>query len=200
MADTNHKPGGSQDQAGELDRVLDAALAKYAAVEPRTGLEERVLAHLRAEPLPSRHAWWQWGLAGAVSAIAIVAILAWRSTRVSHPVIANHPPARIQQPSPQETNPVPDAATKVAVAKHAPLRRPAARRATVAAVAATPKLDQFPSPQPLSSEELALARYVQEFPEEAMRIAKTQAEYDLEMQKMKDAIAGTEPAGSVQER
>ena len=33
----------------EFDRMLDAALAKYAAVEPRTGLEERVLANLRAE-------------------------------------------------------------------------------------------------------------------------------------------------------
>jgi hypothetical protein len=42
---TNGKPD-------EFDRMLDAALAKYAAVEPRTGLEERVLANLR----PSRRA------------------------------------------------------------------------------------------------------------------------------------------------
>ncbi len=39
MADKTHD---------ELDRMLDAALAKYAAAEPRAGLEARVLANLRA--------------------------------------------------------------------------------------------------------------------------------------------------------
>jgi hypothetical protein len=38
-----------QDAGDDLDRLLDAALAKYAQVEPRSGLENRVLATLHAE-------------------------------------------------------------------------------------------------------------------------------------------------------
>ena len=44
-----------------LDDQLEAALAKYAAVEPRTGLEERILANLKSRPSSStRVAWWRW--------------------------------------------------------------------------------------------------------------------------------------------
>ncbi len=69
----------------ELDRMLDAALAKYAAVEPRTGLEDRILANLRAERtrVPDR-AWWRWSVAGALAAVVVVALaLAWRSGKPS---------------------------------------------------------------------------------------------------------------------
>ena len=38
-------------QADDLDRTLDAALANYAAVEPRAGLEDRILVRVRAEAL-----------------------------------------------------------------------------------------------------------------------------------------------------
>ena len=39
----------ANEKQDELDRMLDATLAKYAAAEPRAGFEERVLANLRAE-------------------------------------------------------------------------------------------------------------------------------------------------------
>ena len=38
-----------QDENSERDRELDAALAMYAAGEARPGLEQRILANLRAE-------------------------------------------------------------------------------------------------------------------------------------------------------
>jgi hypothetical protein len=201
MADTNHKPGGAQDQTGELDRMLDAALAKYAAVEPRAGLEGRILANLRVEPARAvGRALWQLGLAGALAVIVIVAVLAWRPNRISHPVIAKHPPATIQRPSTQETTPWPHAVGEVAGAKRVPTRRAAARRAVVAeAMVAHPKLNQFPSPQPLSTEEVALAQYVKNFPKDAQLIAQAQEEFELETEKeMNDAGSETRPSDSAE--
>src|SRR5215472_2559365 len=73
----------------ELDRLLDAALASYANVDPRPGLDERILANLRSEH-PVAHAWWYWGLATALAAILVVLALGLRSGRL-HPAVANHP-------------------------------------------------------------------------------------------------------------
>ncbi len=44
----------------------------------------------------------------------------------------------------------------------------------------TPRLNQFPNPQPLTPEEVALARYVAQFPAEATLIAQAQEEYAKE--------------------
>jgi hypothetical protein len=201
MSDANYKPGGNPDQLSELDRMLDATLAKFGAVEPPLRLEERILAHLRAEPLQSsRHGWLQWGLVGAVALIAMVAVLAWRSTRVSNPPIANHPPATILQPASQEAKPAPHTTDEVAAAKPASMPKPVAHRApALTAAVAYPKLDQFPSPQPLTEEEIALAHYVKNFPKEARLVAQAQEEFELEAQKeMNDAGSESWPSGSTQ--
>ena len=79
-------------EQGELDSALDAALAKYAAVEPRAGLEDRVLANLRIEQarMPVR-AWWRWSVAGALAAVVFVALaLAWRPFKPSPASVENH--------------------------------------------------------------------------------------------------------------
>ena len=66
-------------------------------------------------------------------------------------------------------------------------------RPTVVA-AANPKLDQFPSPRPLSEEEQLLVRYVHEFPEEAVLIAKAQAESEKEIEQLNgNQSAGANP-------
>lgn len=187
----------------EMDRRLDAALASFTAVEPRQGLEARLLANLGAEQarVPSR-AWWQWGLAGAVAVILLIGALAWRSIRPSHPTVANHPPATIQHASTQETNSAPHTAPDVTTAKHAPMPSPATRRVAAAtAIAVRPKLDKFPSPQPLSTEEIALAHYVKDFPKDAQLVAQAQEEFELETEKeMNDVGAETRPSASIQER
>lgn len=203
MADKN--PDSSEIEKlpdDEMNRMLDAALAGYTAMEPRAGLEERILANLGAEQtrIPSR-AWWQWRLAGAVAVILIIGALAWRSTRPSQPALANHPPAAIQHPSTQETNPAPYTAAEVTTAKHAPMPSPATRRVPSAtAVAARPKLDQFPSPQPLSTEEIALAQYVKNFPKDAQLVAQSQLEFELETEKeMNDAGSESRLPGSIRQ-
>jgi hypothetical protein len=169
---------------GELDRALDAALAKYAVVEPRAGLEDRVLANLRAERawVPDR-AWWRWSAAAALAAVVVVAVaLALRSGRPSHPVAANHSSAATRTAMESVTHVVsnsggnrmsgnqvhpPDHAAKLSAAMH---------RSQPKVLATDPKLDQFPSPRPLSEQEKILESYVANYPEHAALIARARAE------------------------
>ena len=181
MTQTNHKkiPPDQTDAPSDdqLDRRLDAALAKYAAVEPRTGLEERVLANLRAEQAtaPAR-TWWRWGMAGVLAAIiAIMSALAWLSGRPSHPVVANHPGVTMQA----STNVVSQAGPESV----SPLRAPVRARGTVthraqpeATGAAYPKLDQFPSPQPMSEQEKLLTSYIARSRDQAVLVARARTE------------------------
>jgi len=174
----------------ELDRVLDAALAKYAAAQPRQGLEERVLANLRAERarVPYR-AWWRWSIALAAAIVIVAITFAWRSGERPHPLVAHH--LLIRTPSVEQPRPRAAAKTRannVHPQASSPAIRPATHRAGHKVVEpADPKLDQFPSRQQLSEQELALARYVSEFPQEATLIARAQEEYEKEIQeKMKD--------------
>jgi len=158
----------------QVDRELDAALAKYAAVVPRAGLEERVLANLRAQPAGAPgHGWWRWSLAAALAVLLVAAlVVGWRSGKSSPPLIVNHP----STPAPGAKAP----RTKVATSGGAKQIRPPAqsKRGTTnrspqpTAVATVTKLDQFPSPQPLSEQEQILATYVAQFHKQAVMIAR----------------------------
>jgi hypothetical protein len=163
----------------ELDRVLDKALAKYAAAEPRTGLEERVLAAVRAERarVPDR-AWWRWSVMAALAAMVIVAVtLAWKSDRPPHPVVANH----LATATPAAKAPATQAGSK-GKANPAHLRERGAIRAAAprprsgVMMAGNPKLDQFPSPRPLSEQEKLLQAYIAQYPERAVLIARARTE------------------------
>jgi hypothetical protein len=162
----------------ELDGALDAALAKYTAVEPRGGIEDRVLANLRAEleRVPDR-AWWRWGLAAAPAAALVVALTLaiappWRSGKPSQPLVASHP--AIAPPIPKaEAQLAHGDGNRATLRRHKSDRKMSAHppgSATV--VAANPKLDQFPSPQPLSEQEKLLQNYVARYPEHAVLVAR----------------------------
>jgi hypothetical protein len=178
-----------------LDRTLDAALAQYAAVEPRPGLEDRILANLRTEQaLALPLAWWQWSCATAAAIVIIAALLAWKSAKTSHPVVRNHPAAVETQALTMQA-PV-KLALQVASSATSPKRAPASRlgvrpsiRPHVATAMASPKLDVFPSPQPLSEEELALAQYVRNFPSDAKLAARAQEASEREVLAKMQALA-----------
>jgi hypothetical protein len=186
--------GQGEDEA--LDRALDAALAKYSAVEPRTGLEQRILASLRSErdrvPVSSR---WQWSAVGVLALVVIIAALAWKSNRPTKSVAQQHAPAPIERV----------ASTSADSSRSAgllPTRRAvqtnAQREHSALMASKGPKLTQFPSPEPLTQEELALVRYAKQFPEDAVVIASAQEEFEKEIQQ-EAAASGQSTSNSIEE-
>ena len=170
------KPDGRDDGNDPLDRELDRALAKYAAVEPRTGLEDRVLANLRVHrQLSLEHNWWRWGAAVPLAAMIIVAAIVLRSSRPSQPITSTYSSPAIhstQAPSAK-------VASNTIRPRHVPGSKALPRRG-IQPVESLPKLDQFPSPQPLSEQERILASYVASYPERAALIAEAR------MQELRD--------------
>jgi hypothetical protein len=183
-----------------LEDQLASALEKYSAVEPRPGLEERILVNLRSQQAASAHgAWWRW--TGALAAALLVtALVLWRVERQHPQPIARRPTDSPEQmPSRTVANPRP--AIEAEPVAPVTVRRTRKHTSAQPALAAVePKLDRFPSPQPLSEEELALVRYVQSFPKEATLIAQSQEEFAIETQKeMSDAGSRDQPSGSMQQ-
>jgi hypothetical protein len=186
MAKANHpdnETGRGKLEDAALDRMLDKALAKYAVAEPRAGLEDRILANLRAERsrITDRH-WWRWSVVAAVIAVVIaVATLALKSGKPL-PLVKNPPPANtprlnepeINRPETQLAKHEPDAVPPPS--HQLPYRNVARSVQPVAVATPNPKLDQFPSPRPLSEQEKLLARYIAQDPERATLVAEARME------------------------
>ncbi len=150
-----------------LDRILDHALSEYRDAEPLTGMEDRILRRLAAQPEPIYRRW-VWILATAAAAAVIVAAL-WLGLRV--PPDQQITAKRVTQPAQQaannashvETPTLPSAQAHPAAVTRATSRRPASSALPQIAKTITvrPILKQFPAPAPLTTEEhalLALAR------------------------------------------
>jgi hypothetical protein len=187
MADDNKKPatdglernGRGLDVQGlevqRLDRELDLALAKYAAIEPRAGLEERILANLKAvREQGAARAWWSWSKAAVLAAAVVTivaALLVWRPWNPARDTMAEHPSNRVQQ-GPSVTG-----GESVLREGSSPVRTRRNHSSHVPVVLAVqPRLEQFPSPRPLSEQEQMLASYVARYPEHATLIAQARAE------------------------
>jgi hypothetical protein len=198
MADYDDNPetvGRQPSERDALDHELDAALAKYATAEPRTGLEQRILASLRAEQTRSaERSWWRWPALGVIAAAVIVVagFLVWRSEKPAHDITA-HQPAVHGDKQTETHSAKNDMVNPVRPAEPAVTKTPAKHSVHhLQAVASEPRLDHFPSPRPLSEEEKLLVRYVQDFPQEAVMIAKAQAEFEREMENPReDQAPGT---------
>ena len=159
------------------DRWLDAALKQYGRAEPRTGLEGRVLATLRAakECPVERRSWWP--AVVAVAAIAVVAgviFLGRERPGAKKEMATVQAPAirEAQSPALVDRKPETTVVAKLADQK----KRANSMRPPRAMDDGDPRLAQFPAPRPLTSQEQRLARYVQERPEEAKQVAQAQAD------------------------
>jgi hypothetical protein len=147
----------------ELDRTLDEALATYGDPGPDGGLEQRVLARIGSERQARHHRWplrWAAGLAAAAGLVLAITPALW------------HPARPHTAPKPGDT---PIERPLIARAGAPKLQRPADWRPRHAAGAArssgpqpvvAPKLDIFPTPVPLSSQEKALVRLIARTPAE----------------------------------
>jgi hypothetical protein len=175
MDPTNHK--------NNVEAWLESALGQYAKAEPRAGLEGRILANLQTERrrIAERNRWW-WTSVGTVAAVAAVALAVWLghapSTRTPNEAghTATNDAGRETGPSVSpEVHPPTQRATKACGATGLcpvqPRRSDGAKHQS-----ATPRLDQFPAPAPLSDQEKLLARYVEQFPQRAALIARAQTD------------------------
>lgn len=157
-----------KDQDRFTDRDLDAALKNYGAVEPRRGLESRIIANLRTERARVTTPAWRWwpALAVVTSILLIGTAVVLKTHHSTPPVAVGNQPA------------VP--AARGVVTSHGneshvlTALRPPRRKGTI--VASAPRLEQFPSPQPLSEQEQLLARYIKQFPRQATLMARAQTE------------------------
>ena len=178
----------------DFECELDAALARYAAVEPRDGLEQRVLANLRGE----RQVRWGWVRPVAALATAVVVgaiLLGWRATHSRASVAAVHSAAQGAaglheiQVSRGESRSVKARGEEVATRD---MRKGGMRRHKTESTV-LPKLDQFPTPEPLSDGERLLVRFVDEDPQEAALMAEAQT---IELQREKNVMNGTDTDSS----
>ncbi len=154
----------------DLDLLIDSALATYADPGPDSGLEDRVLATLsavRTEPptviTPRPRHWLPWTIA---IPLAAGLILFWLSISRNKPLPTSEPQqARQSVPAPI----VPQLTSSTEVRRAVPHRhavrvtQPASPLQTAQA-APLPKLDVFPTPQPLTAEERALVVVVNQSP------------------------------------
>lgn len=160
-------PGKDSDRF--VDELLDAALARYRSAEPRTGLEERVLANLQSQPRPRPQLLWGWMPLLATAGVLVVAGAAFylarsRSleTAPSRPIVARTAePPTVAVPAVTPTQPAPARSPGRAAAWHG--QPMPAQRAVVA-----PRRERFPSPARLSGQEVLLLRYVALVPKEAL--------------------------------
>lgn len=173
---TDHINDSDNTRHRAIDDQIDAALAKYAAIEPRAGVEERILANLRAQERPSAGiVWWRW--AGVLTAVAIVtALLVWKREMPGRAQIVRQPSIFHQEKRPEvaitATPKRSQRPTGQIAARH--MRKGGSHQRVV--VAAEPKLVQFPSPQPLSEQERILVSYVAADPERAVLLARLRTE------------------------
>ena len=170
----------------ELDSTLDVGLAKYAAGEPRVGLEERILANLRTvETCAGDRVWWNWRTAIALAFVLIVAAaLAWRWSM--HPPIVKQPPVPTSPVSTEATQHERNPGTAPEKAMRRKVRHPMEH----GVIAAKPKLDVFPSPLPLSEQEKILAIYVAQYPEHAALVAAARMDALRQQDEERRRIAG----------
>ena len=175
MENTDHNSERAPDE--NLDRILDAVLAKYVSTEPRPGLEARILANVRSNAVSmAQHARWYWGFAAALATILLTIAIGLRSAKPNTgngrgTAQAQMNPSQIDLPklNPEGGLVQPHTPIHVAKASATPIhRKPTAPK--------NPKLDQFPSPHPLSEQEQMLALYVAQFNDEAVIVARVRSE------------------------
>jgi hypothetical protein len=193
MDDRMKTPDKSREQ--EIDRWLDDALSQYSKVDPRDGLEGRVLARLaeaRREPTRKLH-WWG-ALAFTTAAILAIALL-WHAHTESMqfretPAAKVVAPAATESRADNQQNLDASVLAKRTSVNHTSNNRPLtvaqhkANRgipANTMQQAAPPKLEQFPSTHHLSQEEWSLVRYLNEQSdkEALLKATATPSEVDL---------------------
>ena len=181
--DFERENSGDVASRATADRWLDDALALYMKAEPRPGLEGRVLARVAvARRESSGEPWWWAALAFSMAAVLTVGLL-WRWAGEPTQIPKNRL-ATIASPTAKKYG-AESGRSANERKNHSPHSRSSSAgkreanrgfRVDALQAGAPPKLDQFPSPAPLSEQEQILMRYVARYPENAAVVAQALAE------------------------
>jgi hypothetical protein len=165
-----------------FDRELDAALAKYAAVEPRSGMEQRILANLQGqENHDGVRGWWRW----PVSALGAVVACGTLTVGLHRTKTANVSRVSVVAERGAQSHDVQTVSETVANARNSKARSGNLQKRRMyrvdvvtqkTPIDGTPSLPQFPAPEPMSEQEELLVRFVQDDPRGAALVAEARTE------------------------
>ena len=162
-----------------LDRWLDRAMQQYGSVEPRPGLEARMLANLEARQRSDGRSGtgfrWRSVIAAAVLGIGVVAAFWSRSTHRELPrhVARVTAPAHIATVSPPGTKSGSDRVPRL----HPTSRVTPVQSPRQSPIVQEPRLPEFPSPRSFSEQEKMLVTCVTSYRDTAIFMAREQAEF-----------------------
>jgi hypothetical protein len=162
-----------QEKDKRMDEMLDSLLASYSSVEPRPGLETRILANVRdVEQRKPARPWWRfkglWAAAAVAAAIIVVGLfIGGRQNVKQPPIVVKTTPTPVQPHAPQ---PEPPEVVTGTPEHHRP------RAAVTPAVESTHlesasvplgrRPEIFPTPTPLSEQEKLMFTYLANTPKE----------------------------------
>jgi hypothetical protein len=153
-----------------LDELLDSALSAYSEVEPRSGLETRILARVReaGSPVVQGPRSWRWWWTGAAAAVAVLlGVFLFVRYSVIQPAMDHV--GQNTQPAPEVTPRTPDTAPVISAKNPSPRRgKRIPRQAETVALNPEPRQTLFPTPTPLSEQEKLLLSYYARTPREEL--------------------------------
>jgi hypothetical protein len=163
----------------QLDQALDSLLASYSRVEPRPGLETRVLASVRAHAEKKQpYSWPLAWLCGATLTAALAMVFVMNDVR-------NY--ATPEPPAPVAAHWKLPPAHNVAARNHRPPRHASVPPTLVADV----RQQVFPTPVPLSPQEKLMYRYLAGTPREEL---VAQGHPDNQLEEIFSSPAKDEPS------
>jgi len=169
---------GTEDK---IERWMDEALKQYGRAEAGPGFESRVLARVRerGSALRSRQ-WLAWGFSVAVLATVVLAAIwiAYKPSLTRHQAQSRSGAATTRAANQPSQPMLPAGAARTASARRdTPLATAGKRSIAEPRATESVKLDQFPSPAPLSEQEQMLARYVSQHRQQAVMVARAQTDW-----------------------
>ncbi len=181
-----------------VDELLEASLKQYRGEEPRSGLEMRILAGIRARERAARRRWLGWVVAVCTGMFAMV-FFALHFAR--EPLRQLTPSSRLPQPA--ATQPAPAMVSQLHPGLrlrgsggpvHEPKEKP---RTPKPGVRATERPEQFPTPYPLTEQEKLLLAYLSNATNRDLVAATSETDEalitDLEISAIKIAPLEIEP-------
>ncbi|MDD5542949.1 MAG: hypothetical protein PHX83_07210 [Acidobacteriia bacterium] len=153
------------------DGLIDEGLAHHSPVEPRPGLERRILANLAGQ----KPAWtwprWAW----AAASVALISAAVLFAFFIHRPQIPQHSTqAALEKPASPVTPLEPPMAPQKKTIPPGRSIRVRALQNIVNKPSFQPRLAQFPSPTPLSEQEQLLVQFLNQHHDAAVEFAKIQ--------------------------